>query len=400
VGHKKFFLIPSTTIISSFIFQPTYFLKKENLILIYYCYKVLMLDKLAQIADRFEELTALLSEPETANDSRKLQEISKEQAKLAPIAGIFHRIVGMEQEFDDNFEMSKDPNEDSEMRDMANEEVQRLKKEIEEAKKEANVLLLPKDPNDTKNTILEIRAGTGGDEAALFVSDMFKMYRKFADLNRWKTEIMDSNPTGIGGFKEIVVSIEGTNVFSRMKYEAGTHRVQRVPDTETQGRVHTSAVTVAILPEADDIEVDINVSDLRVDTYRSQGAGGQHVNTTDSAVRITHVPTNVVVACQEERSQTKNKAKAMKLLRAKLFEIQEDAVASEEAQMRKGMVGSGDRSERIRTYNYPQGRITDHRIGLTLYKLEDMMSTGDINEVVDNLAAHAQIELLKKANLS
>ncbi|NQU64646.1 MAG: peptide chain release factor 1, partial [SAR324 cluster bacterium] len=254
----------------------------------------------------------------------------------------------------------------------------------------------PKDPDDEKNTILEIRAGTGGDEAALFVADLYRMYLKFAELSKWRLEVMTSTPTGIGGFKEIVISIEGKNVYSRLKFEAGTHRVQRVPRTETQGRVHTSAVTVAVLPEAEDVDVEINVGDLRIDTYRSQGAGGQHVNTSDSAIRITHIPTGIVVTCQEERSQLKNKNKAMKHLKAKLYEVQLATVKSETAEMRRGMVGSGDRSGRIRTYNYPQGRMTDHRIGLTLFKLEELMSNGDLNEIVDSLMAHHQAELLER----
>lgn len=358
-----------------------------------------MLDKLAKIADKYEELTALLSQPDIINNSRKLQDLSKEQAKIQPIFEMYHKLTDKNQEFEDNSQMASDPEEDPEMRDLAKIEIKRLKEEIEALNAEAQVLLLPKDPDDEKNTILEIRAGTGGDEAALFVADLFRMYQKFAEHNRWKFEVMNSHTTGIGGFKEVAISIEGKNVYSRLKFEAGTHRVQRVPTTETQGRVHTSAVTVAVLPEADDIDVVINQTELRVDTYRSQGAGGQHVNTTDSAIRITHLPTGVVVTCQEERSQTKNKAKAMKHLKAKLYEIQVETAASEEAQMRKKMVGSGDRSERIRTYNYPQGRITDHRIGLTLYKLDDIMNGGDINCIVDPLTAHQQADLLKSQTI-
>lgn len=357
-----------------------------------------MLDKLAKLADRYEELNNLLSQPEVLADAKRIQTLSKEQARIAPIHEAFHKMSHLEESIQENEAMAKDPQEDKEMRDMATEELPDLKKELKELQKDAQLLLLPKNPDDEKSIILEIRAGTGGDEAALFVSDLLKMYRKFAEKNSWKTEIMDSNPTGIGGFKEVVVSVEGTDVYGKMKFEAGTHRVQRVPATETQGRVHTSAVTVAILTEVDEVEIDINPVDLKVDTYRSQGAGGQHVNTTDSAVRITHLPTGVVVACQEERSQTKNKSKAMKHLRAKLHEIEKEKAASEEAEARKSMVGSGDRSEKIRTYNYPQGRITEHRIGLTLYKLDEVMSTGEITGIVDSLLAQEQIELLKAAS--
>ncbi|MCP4754234.1 MAG: peptide chain release factor 1 [Proteobacteria bacterium] len=354
-----------------------------------------MLDKLAKIADRFEELTALLSHPEVISDSKRFQSLSKEQAKMTPVVEVFQELTRKQQELDDNHQLASDLDEDPEMRELAREEVLRLKEEIAALGDKAKLLLLPRDPDDEKNTILEIRAGTGGNEAALFAADLYKMYLKYAEQNHWKVDTVNSSPTEIGGFKEIAVSIEGKNVFSRLKFEAGTHRVQRVPQTETQGRVHTSAVTVAVLPEAEDVDIEINPSDLRIDTYRSQGAGGQHVNTSDSAIRITHQPTGIVVTCQEERSQLKNKNKAMKHLKAKLYEVQVEAVADEEAQLRKSMVGSGDRSERIRTYNYPQGRITDHRIGLTLYKLEEIMNGGDIGEVVESLIAHHQADLLK-----
>ena len=354
-----------------------------------------MLDKLVKIADKYEELTELLARPSVIRDSRKLRDLSKEQAKIQPIFELFRELTEKHRELDDNTLLANDPGEDPEMRGLAKAEIKRLKEEIDTLNSSAQLLLLPKNPDDEKNTILEIRAGTGGGEAALFVADLFRMYQKFAELNHWKFELVDSHATGIGGFKEIAVSIEGKNVFSRLKFEAGTHRVQRVPATETQGRVHTSAVTVAVLPEADDIDIAINQAELRIDTYRSQGAGGQHVNTTDSAIRITHIPTGVVVTCQEERSQIKNRSKAMKHLKAKLYEIQMKAATSEAAQMRKKMVGTGDRSERIRTYNYPQGRITDHRIGLTLYKLDEIMNGGDINCIIDPLTAHQQADLLK-----
>ena len=359
-----------------------------------------MIDKLAKIADKFEEITALLSQPDVINDSKKLQNLSKEQARILPIYNLYQVLFQKSTELEENTLMAGDSEEDPEMRDLAKSEVVTLTKEIEKLNQDAQILLLPKDPDDEKNTILEIRAGTGGDEAGLFVADLFRMYQKFAETNKWKFEAVSSNTTVIGGFKEIVISIEGKNVFSRLKFESGTHRVQRVPATETQGRVHTSAVTVAVLPESEDIDIDINTVDLKIDTYRSQGAGGQHVNTTDSAIRITHVPTGVVVTCQEERSQIKNRAKAMKHLKAKLYEIQVEAAMTEEAEMRKKMVGSGDRSERVRTYNYPQGLVTDHRIGLKLYKLDNIMNNGDLNCIIDPLTAHQQAELLKSQSFS
>jgi len=358
-----------------------------------------MLEKLAKIADRFEEITALLAQPEVISDSKRLQNLSKEQSKIQPLVSIFQDLSTKQQELEENQELAKDNKEDPEIRELAKLEISTLKQEINQLQEKANILLLPKNPDDEKNTILEIRAGTGGDEAALFVADLFKMYLKYAELNRWHFEVMNSSPTEKGGFKEIVVLIEGKNVYSRLKFEAGTHRVQRVPVTETQGRVHTSAVTVAVLPEADDIEIEINTAELRIDTYRAQGAGGQHVNKTDSAIRLTHLPTGIVVACQEERSQLKNKNSAMKLLKAKLYEITALEATSKEANLRKIMVGSGDRSERIRTYNYPQGRITDHRIGLTLYKLEDMMGSGKIDEIIDALTTEQQADLLKDQNI-
>jgi peptide chain release factor 1 len=355
----------------------------------------MMIDKLAKIADRYEETTALLSSPEVISDSKRLQKLAKEQAQLTPIVTIYKKICEIQVDLEGNQEIAADQAEDSEMREMAKEEIPALKENLASLEKEVQLLLLPKNPDDEKNTILEIRAGTGGDEAALFVADLYKMYLKFAELNKWRFEVMDSSPTDKGGFKEIIISIEGKNVYSQLKFEAGTHRVQRVPTTETQGRVHTSACTVAVLPEAEDVEVELKTTDLRVDTFRSSGSGGQHVNTTDSAIRLTHIPTGVVVACQEERSQIKNRAKAMKYLKAKLYELQVQSAASEEAELRKNMVGSGDRSERIRTYNYPQGRITDHRIGLTLYKLEEIMSTGNLVEIVAALTANQQADLLK-----
>ncbi|MDT8445689.1 MAG: peptide chain release factor 1 [bacterium] len=354
-----------------------------------------MLEKLAKIADRYEEVTALLSHPDTANNSKKLQELSKEQSKLMPLFDLFTRLQRAHDDLEGNQAILADTNEDAEMKEMAKAELSQLKTQVSELEKEAQLMLLPKDPDDDKNVILEIRAGTGGDEAGIFAGDLFRMYQKFAEINRWKLEVIDSNPATQGGFKEITATIEGHNVFARMKFEAGTHRVQRVPATETQGRIHTSACTVAILPEAQEVDVQIDAGDLRIDTYRASGAGGQHVNKTESAIRITHVPTGIVVQCQDERSQIKNRARAMKHLQAKLYEQQAEAQNSELAALRKNMVGSGDRSERIRTYNYPQGRITDHRIGFTLYRLEEVMNSGDLDEVVDALAADQQADLLK-----
>jgi len=354
-----------------------------------------MLQKLAPIADRFEEVSAQLSHPDVLKDSKKLQALSKEQAKLEPLHRLFEELKKAHDDLAGNQSILNDPDEDSEMKEMAKAESYELSSQIEEMERDAQLMLLPKDPDDEKNVILEIRAGTGGDEAGIFSGDLLKMYQKFAEMNRWKFDILESNGAAQGGFKEVTASIEGANVFSRMKFEAGTHRVQRVPATETQGRIHTSACTVAVLPEASEVDVEIKTSDLKVDTYRSSGAGGQHVNKTESAIRLTHMPSGIVVACQEERSQIKNRAKAMKYLLAKLYEKEEKAINSEMAALRKNMVGSGDRSERIRTYNYPQGRITDHRIGLTLYRLEDVMNTGDLNEIVNSLAADQQAALLK-----
>jgi len=354
-----------------------------------------MLQKLAPIADRYEEVTAQLSHPDVLQDSKKLQALSKEQSRLEPLNQIFSELKKRHDDLAGNQSILADPNEDADIKDMAKSESYELAAEIEAMEKEAQMMLLPKDPDDEKNVILEIRAGTGGDEAGIFTGDLLKMYQKFAELNRWKFDILEANGAAQGGFKEVTASIEGLNVFARLKFEAGTHRVQRVPATETQGRIHTSACTVAILPEASEIEVEVKTSDLKVDTYRSSGAGGQHVNKTESAIRLTHLPSGIVVACQEERSQIKNRAKAMKYLAAKLYDKEMQAQNSEMAALRKNMVGSGDRSERIRTYNYPQGRITDHRIGLTLYRLEDIMNTGDINDVVNALAADQQAALLK-----
>jgi peptide chain release factor 1 len=297
------------------------------------------------------------------------------------------------EEIENNRSLLADP--DQEMRRLAREEIDSLTLDLEKLGENLKVLLLPKDPNDEKNILLEIRAGTGGEEAALFAGDLFRMYSRYAELNRWKIEILSQSVTGIGGVKEIIVLVEGQMVYSRLKYESGVHRVQRVPETEAQGRIHTSAVTVAILPEAEEIDVDINPEDLRIDVYRSSGHGGQHVNTMDSAVRITHLPTGIVVTCQDEKSQHKNKAKAMKVLLSRLLDRQQAEQQSKISEERRNMVGSGDRSERIRTYNFPQGRATDHRIGLTLYKLEEVLR-GELDLLIDPLTTYFQTEALKK----
>lgn len=351
-----------------------------------------MFDKINEIEERFKQIESELSNPDIFKNQKAYQKHTKEHSQLTPIIRTFKELTAVSEEIDNNKSLLNDP--DPEMKKLVKEEIESLKSQKIKLEGELKVLLLPKDPNDEKNIILEIRAGTGGDEAALFVADLFRSYLKYAELNKWKTEILSQNVTGIGGYKEIVILIEGQAVYSRLKYESGVHRVQRVPETETQGRIHTSAVTVAVLPEAEEVDVAINTEDLRIDTYRSSGSGGQHVNVTDSAVRITHLPTGLVVACQDERSQHKNKAKAMKVLRSRLLDVRETEQKSKISQERKEMVGSGDRSERIRTYNFPQGRVTDHRIGLTLYKLDGILH-GELDLVIDPLITHFQTEALK-----
>jgi len=352
-----------------------------------------MNDRLDDILHRRDELTARLSNPNTSADPKEFARLSREFSELEPIANVVVRMKSVEQQIADNREMLKDPACDADLRDMAQSDIDCLRAEADELHAQIRVLLLPKDPNDLRNVILEVRAGTGGDEAALFAADLFRMYCRFSERKGYKVELMSSNDTGIGGYKEVVAMISGPDAFSRFKFESGTHRVQRVPETEAGGRIHTSACTVAILPEADEVDVQINAEDLRIDVFRSSGPGGQSVNTTDSAVRITHIPSGLVVICQDEKSQHKNKAKAMKVLQARLFDAAQQEAHDERADMRRGMVGSGDRSERIRTYNYPQGRITDHRINLTLYKLEQILG-GEMDELVDALTAHYQAELL------
>ncbi len=349
-----------------------------------------MFDKIEELERRHQELEALLSDPAVIANQPEFRRLSREHADLTPLVETYRRYRKVLDEIKGNRELLADPD----MKEMAEEELESLTEEKEHLEGEIRLLLLPKDPNDDKSVILEIRAGTGGDESALFAGDLFRMYSRFADLNRWKVEIISASESERGGFKEVIASVEGEGVYARLKYESGTHRVQRVPETEAQGRIHTSACTVAIMAEAEDVDIDINPADLKIDVYRSSGAGGQHVNTTDSAVRITHIPTGTVVACQEERSQIKNRAKAMKVLKSRILDTITQEQNARLAADRKQQVGSGDRSERIRTYNFPQGRMTDHRIGLTLYRLESIMA-GDIAEIVDALRQHYQMEALQ-----
>ncbi len=350
-----------------------------------------MFQRLEGIQKRFYDLEKELSNPEIIKDQKRFRNAAKEHADLDEIVKAYERFRHVEEQLEENRLMLND--KDPEIRELAKDEIDELTRESDDLKERLKLLLLPKDPNDERNILLEIRAGTGGEEAALFVADLFRMYSRYAEKKGWKVEILSSHETGIGGFKEIIALISGDKVYSRLKYESGTHRVQRVPETETQGRIHTSAVTVAVLPEADEVDVDINLSDLRIDVYRASGAGGQHVNKTESAVRITHVPTGLVVQCQDERSQHKNKSKAMKVLAARLLELKQREQQAQQSQERRTIVGTGDRSERIRTYNFPQGRITDHRIGLTIYRLEDIMQ-GNLDEIIEPLGTHFQAEAL------
>ncbi len=346
-----------------------------------------MFANLEDVVDRFREVEGLLSDPAVIGDQKKYRELTKEHADLVEVVTTYNAYKQVVSDSAGNRELLQD--NDPEMKELAKAELPELEERQHQLEDQLRILLLPKDPNDDKNIILEIRAGTGGDEAALFAADLYRMYSRYADRNRWKVEVMSVSETDGGGFKEIIALISGERVYSRLKFESGTHRVQRVPETETQGRIHTSACTVAVLPEAEDVDIEINPADLRIDLYRSSGSGGQHVNKTESAVRLTHIPTGVVVACQEEKSQHKNKAKALKVLQSRIFDQMLAAQQAEMAADRKNQVGSGDRSERIRTYNFPQGRCTDHRIGLTLYKLDAIMQ-GDVDEVIDALITDQQ----------
>jgi peptide chain release factor 1 len=351
-----------------------------------------MLDKLAEVEKRYEELERLMSDPGLANLQREYSKLAKERSELEEIVVSYREWRKVEQEIQENRQLLEE--NDEAIRELAKEEVNALRQREEELENRLKYLILPKDPNDSKNVIIEIRAGTGGDEAALFAGELYRMYSRYAEIRGWRVEVLTSSPTGLGGFKEIILMIEGKGAYSRLKFEGGVHRVQRVPVTEGSGRIHTSAVTVAVLAEADEVELEIDPKDIRVDVFRSSGPGGQSVNTTDSAVRITHVPSGIVVSCQDEKSQHKNRAKGMKIMRARLLEKKQEEQRSEIAATRKLMVGSGDRSERIRTYNFPQGRLTDHRINLTIYQLERIME-GQIDEIVDGLITHYQAEALK-----
>lgn len=356
-----------------------------------------VLDKLEELNRRYEELNAELSQPDIVADQAKFKKFAKEQADLDDIIKAYRGLRDVVREIDE-LETIISGAEDEELVEMAREDLPMLKERQAAIEAELNILLIPKDPNDAKNTFLEIRAGTGGEEAALFAGDLLRSYCRYAEVKGWRVEMMSTSLAAAGGIKEVIALVHGNGAFSRLKYESGVHRVQRVPTTESQGRIHTSAVTVAVLPEADDVDVQIDPKDLKIDVYRSSGPGGQSVNTTDSAVRVTHLPTNLVVTCQDEKSQHKNKAKALKILQARLLDRMEAERRSEISKERKSQVGSGDRSERIRTYNFPQNRVTDHRIGLTLYKLDSILE-GRLDEMIDPLAIHFQTEAIKD-NLS
>lgn len=356
-----------------------------------------MFEKLESVENRYDQISIELSRPETAGDSALLRRLMKEHAELAPIVEKYREYKKAAAAEAEALEIIESGGNDMELKELAEEELKEARGNIEKISEELKILLLPKDPNDSRNVIIEIRAGTGGEEAALFAGTLYRMYNMYSESKGFKPEVISANETELGGYKEIVFMVEGAGAYSRLKYESGVHRVQRVPDTETQGRIHTSAVTVAVLPEADEVELEINPADLKIDTFRSSGAGGQHINKTSSAIRITHLPTGTVVECQDERSQFKNKDKALKILRSRLLDAaqkeHDEAIASD----RRAQVGSGDRSERIRTYNFPQGRVTDHRIGLTLYKLEQILN-GDLDEIVDALTTYYRTEALKSEN--
>ncbi|SDJ88087.1 peptide chain release factor 1 [Natronincola ferrireducens] len=353
-----------------------------------------MLEKLQFLQEKYEDIGVKISDPDVINNQSLWQRLIKEHSDLEPIVGKYKEYKASEEALKEAREILYDKTAEDELREMAKMEMDELEDKIQELKEELRILLLPKDPNDDKNVIVEIRAGTGGDEAALFAADLFRMYTRYAERNGWKTEMMSLNETGVGGYKEIIFMIKGKGAYSQLKFESGAHRVQRIPTTESGGRIHTSAATVAVLPEVDDVEFQINANDLRVDVFRSSGCGGQSVNTTDSAVRITHIPTGLVVSCQDEKSQLKNKEKAMKILKARLQDKATQEQQSEIAANRKSQVGSGDRSERIRTYNFPQGRVTDHRINVTLYKLDSFLE-GEIEEMISALITSDQAEKLK-----
>lgn len=353
-----------------------------------------MFDKLETVVNRYEQIGIELTRPDVATNQEQFTKLMKEHSELTPIVEKYKEYTAAKTAEKEALEILDEAGADKELKELAEEELKSAKEKIEVTAAELKILLLPKDPNDNKNVIVEIRGGAGGEEAALFAGSLYRMYTMYAESRRWNCEVINANETELGGYKEISFMIEGAGAYSRFKYESGVHRVQRVPDTETQGRIHTSTVTVAVLPEAEDVELEINPADLKIDTFRSSGAGGQHINKTSSAIRVTHLPTGTVVECQDERSQFKNKDKALKILRSRLLDVaqreHDEAIASD----RRSQVGTGDRSERIRTYNYPQGRVTDHRIGLTLYKLEQTLN-GDLDEVIDALITHYRAEALK-----
>ncbi|HET7873290.1 MAG TPA: peptide chain release factor 1 [Terriglobales bacterium] len=353
-----------------------------------------MFERLNQIEARYDELTKALASPEVIGDSSKYQKTAKAHSEISEVVEKYREYKDLKKGIDESKTMVAEES-DADLRAYAQEELVRLEERLAAAEAELKVLLIPKDPNDEKNVIVEIRAGTGGDEASLFAAEIFRMYNRYAETQRWKVEVLSTSESGVGGLKEVIAIIEGRGVYSRMKYESGVHRVQRVPETEQQGRVHTSAVTVAVLPEAEDVDVKIEAKDIRIDTFCSSGPGGQSVNTTYSAVRITHLPTNTVVSCQDEKSQIKNREKAMRVLRSRLYEMEMEKQQQALAKERKAMVGSGDRSEKIRTYNFPQNRVTDHRIGLTLHQLGDVMD-GKLGAIIDALITHYQAEKLKQ----
>lgn len=353
-----------------------------------------MLDKLQALEEKYEELTREMSDPDIFNDPQAYNKLAKAHADLGEIVGKYREYRQVLQDLEDA-ELMLDEPQDEDFAAMLNEEIERLSEAKEKLQGELQVLLLPKDPNDDKNVIVEIRAGTGGEEAALFAGTLFRMYSRYAEDQRWKVDMLSSNATELGGFKEVIFVIEGQGAYSRLKFESGVHRVQRIPATEAGGRIHTSTATVAVLPEAEEVELHIDPNDLKIDVYRSSGPGGQSVNTTDSAVRVTHLPTGLVVACQDEKSQHKNKEKALKILRARLYDQLQEEAEREQAAVRRSQVGTGDRSERIRTYNFPQGRVTDHRIGLTLYKIDPIVD-GDLDEIIEALITAHQVEQLKE----
>ena len=353
-----------------------------------------MFDRLEELVDKLDTINNQLTDPDVVSDQNKFRKLMKEQSDLSPIVEKYHEYKDAKTTIEDSLEILEEES-DEELREMAKEEMNEAKANLETIEQELKILLLPKDPNDSKNVIVEIRAGAGGDEAALFAYEVYRMYQKYVDQFKWKVELMSVNENGIGGFKEVSFMINGQGAYSRLKYESGVHRVQRIPATESGGRIHTSTITVAIMPEAEEVDVQLDMNDCRFDVFRASGNGGQCVNTTDSAVRLTHIPTGIVISCQDEKSQLKNKDKAIKVLRARLYDLEQSKAHDAEAELRKSQIGTGDRAEKIRTYNFPQGRVTDHRIKLTLHRLDDILN-GDLDEIIDSLTAADQAAKLSK----